>query len=305
MSEAPARGPSAAFLAVRLAAAWIALGALFKLFVGSPNDLPPLVREFFLGPTLTFRLAIAIELSIALPALLLPRRLWGLVALQLAVFCAILVPLIASGAKSCGCFGSKVAVPPWAMLAIDGTLLAAIVLLRPWRSERGGMKHLLPIALALLFAWIAPFTLIDTGAAAPPAVGAATAGADAAAAPRALPRFVEWNPDTWVGKPIGETPLAALLDVSLYPVDATWILYSPTCEHCAAYLRRLEGEFAGAQRMYVFVKLPGDEGSPTAVDLMPPGEHAELPSQVAYVITPPWELTLEGGVVMAALHPDD
>jgi hypothetical protein len=305
MSEAPARGPSAAFLAVRLAAAWIALGALFKLFVGSPNDLPPLVREFFLGPTLTFRLAIAIELSIALPALLLPRRLWGLVALQLAVFCAILVPLILSGAKSCGCFGSKVAIPPWAMLAIDGTLLAAIVLLRPWRSERGGVKFLVPIALALLFAWISPFTLIDTGVAAPPASASATAGPDAAAAPRALPRFVDWKPEDWVGQPIGETPLASLLDVTIYPGDATWVLYSPTCEHCAAYLRRMEGEFASQPRVYVFVKLPGDEGAPTAVDRMPPGEHAELPPQVAYVITPPWELSLEGGVVRAAVHPDD
>jgi hypothetical protein len=38
---------------------------------------------------------------------------------------------------------------------------------------------------------------------------------------------------------------------------------------------------------------------------MPPGEHAELPTQVAYVITPPWELTLEGGVVTAAVHPED
>ena len=38
---------------------------------------------------------------------------------------------------------------------------------------------------------------------------------------------------------------------------------------------------------------------------MPPGEHAELPQEVAYVLTPPWELTLEAGVVTAAHHPDD
>lgn len=305
MTDSPARGPSAAFLAIRLAAAWIALGALFKLFVGSPNDLPPMVREFFLGPTLTFRLAIAIELSIALPALLLPRRLWGLVALQLAVFCAILVPLMLSGAKSCGCFGSKVAMPPWAMLAIDGTLLAAILFLRPWKIEQRGVRFPVPIALTLLFAWIAPFALIDTGAAPLPAGGAPTVGAGATDAPRALPRFVEWDPAEWVGKPIGETPMAALLDVSLYPPDGTWVLYSPTCDHCAAYLRSLAGEFASQPRQYVLVQLPGDEGQPPAVDVMPPGEQAELPAQVAYVITPPWELTLEGGVVTAAVHPDD
>ena len=38
-------------------------GALFKLFLGSPNQLPPVVREFFLGPNLTFHLAITIELT--------------------------------------------------------------------------------------------------------------------------------------------------------------------------------------------------------------------------------------------------
>jgi hypothetical protein len=304
MSESPARGPSAALLLVRLAAAWIALGALFKLFVGSPNDLPPMVREFVLGPTLTFRLAIAIELSIALPALLLPRRLWGLVALQLGVFCAILVPLIASGAKSCGCFGSKVPIPPWVMLLVDGGLLAAILLARPWRlprPERGDLRFLVPLAGALLFAWIAPFVLIATGVSLAPSAGAATSSAT----PRELPRFVDWKPEQWVGKPIGETDLAALLDVTPYPGDATWVLYSPTCEHCAAYLRRMEADFASAPKVYVFVKLPGDEGSEPAVDVMPPGEHAELPTQVAYVITPPWELTLEGGVVTAAVHPED
>ncbi|HVS17332.1 MAG TPA: hypothetical protein VMT18_01940 [Planctomycetota bacterium] len=295
MSETPAR----ALLPVRLAALWILLGALFKLFVGSPNDLPPMVRDFVLGPTLTFQLAIAIELSIALPALLLPRRVWALVALQLAVFCAILVPLMLSGAKSCGCFGSKVAVPPWVMLVTDGTLLALILFARPWRGERGGVRFLVPIAGALLFAWIAPFTLIDTGADAPPV------RAGAGDVPRALPRYVDWDVESWIGKPIAETGLATLLDVTLYSPDATWVLYSPTCNHCADYLRRMGAEFASAPKLYVFVELPGDQGAETEVDVMPPGEHAVLPPQVAYVITPPWELTLAGGVVTAARHPDD
>lgn len=307
MSESPARGPKAALLLVRLAAAWIALGALFKLFVGSPNDLPPIVREFVLGPSLTFRLAIAIELSIALPALLMPRRVWGLVALQLGVFCAILVPLIASGAKSCGCFGSKVTLPPWAMLAIDGSLLTAILLARPWglpRPVRGGVRFLVPIAFALLFAWIAPFTLIDTGSSAPP-VRASSGDGAAPSGTRELPRFVDWDPEDWVGKPIGETGLATLLDVSLYPGDATWVLYTPTCSHCAAYLRRLEGEFASNPRVYVFVKLPGMEGEEVLVDAMPAGEHADLPAGVQYVITPPWELSLVAGVVTSAVQPED
>jgi hypothetical protein len=163
------------------------------------------------------------------------------------------------------------------------------------------VRFLVPIAGALLFAWIAPFALIATGVSLAPTAGAATG----AGAVRELPRFVTWEPEAWVGKPLAETDLAALLDVAPYPGDATWVLYSPTCEHCAAYLRRMEADFASAPKVYVFVELPGDEGSEPAVDLMPPGEHAVLPKEVAYVITPPWELTLEGGVVTAAVHPDD
>src|SRR5688572_15908929 len=99
-------------LVVRLVAVWVLTGASYKLFSGSPNDLPPVVREFFLGADLTFRLAIAIELSIALIAILRPRTGWVLLALQLAVFLAILVQLMLSGEASCGCFGSKVTITP-------------------------------------------------------------------------------------------------------------------------------------------------------------------------------------------------
>src|SRR5262245_56227487 len=116
--ERPALGRIAPLI-VRLVAAWVITGASYKLFSGSPNDLPPVVREFILGPDLTFRLAIAIELSIALTAILWPHVGWKLLALQLAVFLAILVQLMASGEASCGCFGSKVTIKPVTMFLID------------------------------------------------------------------------------------------------------------------------------------------------------------------------------------------
>ncbi len=289
-------------LLVRLAALWILTGALFKLIAGSPNDLPPLVRGFFLGPVLTFKLAIAVELSIAVPALLLPRRVWPLVAALLAVFCGVLVPLIVSGAKSCGCFGSKVTIPPAVMLAIDGTLLLAVVATRPWRSRQSRDPwSWIPIAAAVLAAWILPFNVLPSGAEPPP-----SQGGEASGRPAELPRYVDWRPETWVGKPISESGLAALMDVDAYPQDATWVLYSVTCDHCAAYLRRLAGEFESNPRPYVFVRLSqANEEAERQVDLMPPGEEVRLPSEVAYVITPPWSLLLEGGVVKSAVHPED
>ena len=288
--------------AVRAAALWILAGALFKLFLGSPNDLPPVVKQTVpellgVSATLVFKLAIATELSIAVPALLRPRLVWPFVAALLAVFCSILVPLALSGAASCGCFGSKVTIPPWGMFVLDGTLLLVLLATKPWRAAPARRPLWLPIATALVAAWILPFMTAPSAQAPSPAGGELGA--------REWPRFVEWHPMEWVGQPLRESGLAAFLDVDLYPQDATWVLYSPTCEHCAAYLRRVASEYELDPKLYVLVQLPGDPDAAPEVDLKPPGEEAPLPTQTAYVITPPWVLEVVGGLVQSALHPDD
>ena len=112
-----------ATLAVLFAASWVAAGALFKLLAGSPNDLPPAVQDFFLGPVQTFRAAIAIELCIVILALLRPRHAWLPLCALFSVFLAVLFPLVRAGVESCGCFGSSVTITPQAMMAIDGGLL--------------------------------------------------------------------------------------------------------------------------------------------------------------------------------------
>ena len=295
----PASRSVLASLTVRAASLWILTGALFKLFVGTPNDLPPVVKDFAgtlgISVTLLYQLAIAIELSIAVPALLRPKLWWPFVAAQLAVFCAILLPMALRGETSCGCFGSKVTIPPWAMLAIDGTLLAALLAARPWRSDRPRRKLLVPIGAALVAAWALPFGLVGSGLAAP---GSADPVAEAG-------RWLDWNPQTWAGKPLRESGLASVIDVEVYPQDATWVIYSPTCEHCAAYLRRVAGEFEQAPKMYVLVQLPVLAGAPVEVDLKPPGEEVALPADIEYVLTPPWVLEVAGGVVQSAEHPAD
>jgi hypothetical protein len=295
----PASRSVLASLTVRAASLWILTGALFKLFVGTPNDLPPVVKDFAgtlgISVTLLYQLAIAIELSIAVPALLRPKLWWPFVAAQLAVFCAILLPMALRGETSCGCFGSKVTIPPWAMLAIDGTLLAALLAARPWRSDRPRRKLLVPIGAALVAAWALPFGLVGSGLAAP---GSADPVAEAG-------RWLDWNPQTWAGKSLRESGLASVIDVELYPQDSTWVIYSPTCEHCAAYLRRVAGEFEQAPKMYVLVQLPVLAGAPVEVDLKPPGEEVALPADIEYVLTPPWVLEVAGGVVQSAEHPAD
>ena len=299
MNESPTSRSLLGPTVVRVAALWILTGALFKLFVGTPNDLPGLVRDFAasIGVSLTtiFRLAIAIELTISVPALLRPRLMWPLVAAQLAVFCAILVPLALGGAASCGCFGSRVTIPPWVMFAIDGTLLLAVLATRPWRSSPTRQKLWVPIGAAVLAAWIAPFALVPSSIAAPSASGAAGEGR----------RYTEWDPEAWVGKPLKESGIAGFVDVDLYSQEATWILYNPTCEHCAAYLRRVSSEFEQAPKMYVLVQLPAVPGVPQQVDMKPPGEEVVLPADIEYVVTPPWVLEVTGGVVQSAVHPQD
>lgn len=288
---------------VRTAATWILAGALFKLLVGSPNDLPTSVREFSadafgFSAVLTYQLAIAIELSIAAFAWLRPDRAWTMAAAQLAVFCAVLTPLALAGAKSCGCFGSKIPVPPWAMLSIDGVLLAALLASRPWRATTPPSARWIPLAICVACAWAAPFGSTSSGA----KDGGAARLADVDKTAE-LPRFVEWRPDDWVGERLSGTGVGRFVAVENHLLDANWVIYSPSCEHCAAYLRRLDGEFATDPRAYVFLRLPMDQGAERVVDVMPPGDEVELPSDVQYVITPPWNLRIDDGVVSEALHP--
>jgi len=292
-------------LTVRLVALWVLIGASYKLFSGSPNDLPPVVREFFLGPDLTFRLAIAIELSIAFVAILRPRAGWGLLALQLAVFLAILVQLILSGEASCGCFGSKVKIAPATMFAIDATCLAALLLPRPWRNlKTEDERRLSPIliGLAVVAAWIAPWAIIRS---APADLAPATDAQGEWKLPEELPRYADLSPETWVGKPLAETQLAAWLDVEAQMQEGTWIIYRVACEHCARYLRHLYETFdPAAGTFYTYVRLSEareEEGREVDPAHLAYGPEVILPA-LDWVITPPWRLELEGGVVVEAVY---
>ncbi len=111
-------------LALWLCVAWLLVGALFKLYKGSPNDLPASVVELSpLGLYDTFRWAIALELCIAATAIFWPRVGWVLITALFGVFLAVLGMLIREGAENCGCLGSTVSLKPWQMASIDGALL--------------------------------------------------------------------------------------------------------------------------------------------------------------------------------------
>jgi hypothetical protein len=302
MAETPTQTrTSFAPAVVRIVALWVLGVSLLKLASGSPNDLPAPVRELLfpaLGADLAFRLTSAIELSVALVALLQPRLGWPLLGGLLAVFLVVLVQLVAAGAKSCGCFGPGLDVPPGVMLAIDGAGLAAILVARPWSSLPRGRPRFLWIALTLAAAWGLPWiALPPQEPAAPP-----TPAGEAWQPPAELPRYAELSPAAWVGKPLRETQLGRWLDVARYP-DGTWILYRVTCDHCAAHLARIAQGFVSDPKIYVFVRLsePFKEAE-RVVHELPPGEEAVLPRlEKGWVVEAPWELQVEGGIVTSAV----
>lgn len=295
MSASPRR--KLATTAIAVAALWILAGALFKLFRGTPKDLPQLVRDLPLALGLTYKLVISAELAVALVALLRPRWGWPLVVLLLLVFDAVLTQQIAAGEESCGCFGQDFPIPPWGMLVIDTALLAFVVLTRPWsaRLGRGAPLAVLAVALAVAIggAWLVDRQLPDDPA----------GGGEPTLTP--LGQWVELDLASWVGKDLAETPLARWLDVYQYWPDALWVLWRQTCEHCAEHLAHLALTETG-ERSLVLLQLEEEHDTEAnrVVHSLPQGDfvlQASLPDTVDYVVTTPAEMeVVEWKVVSAA-----
>jgi len=311
-------GGTAARAVLWLIALWIAAGAYFKLFHGSPGDLPPAVRDVPLPLGVTYSLAIAIELTCAALAFLKPRWAWPLLLVTLLVFDLVLSTQIAAGAESCGCFGSSVPITPEIMLAIDTTMLVALLATRPW-SRLGKDPVAAPAAVAVcavLFA--APWFLsreADDGPSLGPIVADGEPPQDARESGETgggSRRWAQLELGAWAGKDLGETPLANWLDVYAMPPDALWVFWRATCEHCAEHLAHLaDSEFG--ERFLVLLQLeePHDSDLNRVVHKLPQGDfvtRATLPSTVDWVITTPGELEVEAFVVVSGeegVGPDD
>lgn len=323
VSNRPAgRAFGAAYLVCAVIGAWILAGAAFKLFLGSPNDLPPVVKDVPLAIGLTYRLAIAIELVFACLAFLKPRWAWPLLVAQLLVFDAILFSQLRAGSESCGCFGSKVPITPATMMAIDSVLLVGLLLTRPWRTltAKGAPAAVVLIACAALFAmpWLLNREVEpDLQPVRPSATAAMTpegGGGDAPATTPAPPAtskggWVQLDIESWVGKDLGETPLANWIDVYSLPPDALWVVYRMTCDHCAEHLDLLTDQEVG-QRDLVLLRLKEkhDTDENRVVHRVPEGDfvfEAELPDTVDYVITTPGEMVVAGFRIVEATEGAD
>ena len=294
MTSQETAGGAWSALAVRLAAVWILAGAGFKLFEGTPADLPPIVRElpasFGVELGMTYKLAITIELVVAFLALLRPR--WAWIPLSLIYVAFLLVLSTIMGEESCGCFGSRITLAPVTMLGIDGALLLAVLASRPWARLRRGGPNVVFLTAAAAVAVALPWAFDRE---APQAINGDVVPDDA---------WLELDIENWVGRDIWDTPLAQHLDVAQLPLDGLWVLYRNTCDHCATHLAELaETELGDRPVTLVRLMEPTDTEANRVVFAMPSHglvQHAELPDTITYILTTPGDMVLEGGRIVSA-----
>lgn len=124
--------------------------------------------------------------------------------------------------------------------------------------------------------------------------------------PAQFPSEVILRPITWLNKPLASTELGRWTDTSKFPPNAQLILYYESCSHCAEHLRELAAKQAAgdtASPDYVLVQLPTPKAPNMRifVDTVPNGMHVALPEEITrWVITPPWDVWIEGGLVKRA-----
>ncbi|MBI5363066.1 MAG: hypothetical protein HZA53_07785 [Planctomycetes bacterium] len=276
-----------------LATAWLALIACMKLFAGNPGDLPKVVLDRSpLAETPTFAVAIAVELSVALVALARPRIGWVLLAGLYLVFEAVLATLIASGAKSCGCAGGAISIPPLVMAAVDSVLLLLVVATQPWKRLVNPPVHWGVLAAGLAIVVSVPWFHVQK-----------RAGGE-------KPAFVVLHPDRWVGQMVFDAPeLVAQLepaDVEKLPTDGLVLLWRQSCDHCREHLLALANDKVrnDGSRPIVLVQLRDDLDKTSIVDVKPEGAHVtNLQFKIGpeFALQTPWELHVEGGVITKAL----
>ncbi|MBL8858508.1 MAG: hypothetical protein JNL28_08400 [Planctomycetes bacterium] len=300
-----------AALAVRLAALWLATGALFKLFAGSPKMLPELVRDYSPFPTwtLTFQVAIAVELSIVCIAVLKPHWGWMWITGTFGFFLVLLTGMMAKGVASCGCLGDSVSLPPWVMMCIDGVLLAFVLATKPWKSLAPPGLSTPLLALGIAASLALPWIVIQPQDAVVPPLTNGTEISGTPTDPQKSPSrvYIQWDPIKWKNKFIYDVAeFTRLVPEGKIPSDGRIVLWRQSCDHCAKHLREMADEKEATQPI-LLVQVMDDLKSGRAVDAMPVGAHVttvELPPGEG-LFTTPVEIRVAGGTVTDVLYEED
>lgn len=334
------RGTLGVWLTRLLVPVWILAGAAVKLWERNPQLLPKPVttvtdllfvdmlgisRERYLDPAM--RAMIAVEIAVVIAMIFGPitsaRRL-GIGILLL--FTVILSVLIASGAASCGCFGASGPSPGW-MLAVDGSLLVALIACTPHARSQGtsASRSILPTAiLGILIGAGVAFgvparkqvvlepQVVDTSLQAPgttpptnvnptaPSIGAWPA-MPATAKPWYAPEFANWK-----GQRLDQQELMLLVGRPL-PADLNTnrhhiVFIREDCDHCHELLNSY---FSGVlETPTITVVVPDATGELLENPCSACGK-AALPKGITYVFSTPVLLTVQDGVVVGVCTNSD
>jgi len=326
-NESQRISPVPAWIAIILACAWVAAGAVFKLAEASPNDIPPVVlkysKEWFsFDMATTYRWAVTIEIAVVTLALLRPRLGWFILAGQYTVFLLILVNLMLAGSASCGCFGGAVNVKPWEMMVIDAPLLLILLMSKPWkRLPKRPAGPMIWLALGALWAgaWWAPRAFFKTGDEVQPApianvddqdpttdttegTGVDSGPANPVDAQPDLGDFIELKPHEWVDQMIDQTQIGIYFDGDVFamPDTAHVILYRRSCDHCREHMMELAmNPITDRPVVLIELRADGDEQLEDIIDMKPQTDFNEqlksLPK--GYGLQTPWTFEVEGFVV--------
>jgi hypothetical protein len=262
---------------------------------------------------------ISLELLAVVVMLMLARLARPMAIFVLSVFCLILVgELVQGNLTNCGCFGD-IPIPPWVMLAIDGTLLLGVMAFDPtpimpatparWPAA-GAVVLILAGAVACFW------RVIPAGRATevvlPTSVGHNSPN-DPTINPNPTPLPAYWltdDLDAWIGRPWRELELFRFMSEPPRGLDhgrRFVVFYGRMCEHC--------------EEMFNFDLVRPELGSMTTAVMVPHGknerlgsnpfplprtecEHLELPLGCEWLITTPLIITVEDGVVTCAEEGD-
>jgi hypothetical protein len=219
-----------------------------------------------------------------------------------AFFDFVLTTQIAAGAESCGCFGGGMKVSPKLMMAVDSALLLFLLATKPWSSIKRGGAGIGLVLGALLLSFALPAVWIRVRQSETPVTPATGSGTTAPVVK--APAWLTLDPAKWVGKSVYDIEeITKWIPAEKLPSDGKIVLWRQGCTHCAEHLRAMANGDKG-EHPILLLQIQDDEKDSRAVDALPAGAHvtlAEFPKGMQVVLETPWDITVAGGNVTAAL----
>ncbi len=324
---------------------WVLAGVIFKLAHATPTNLPPTILDLGhknLGIDAHWLLATLLVLELFAVAVMFFFARWArpMAVFMLVAFCIILLAEIFQGnVTTCGCFGT-LPIPPWVMLIIDGSLLAAVLLTWQRREPIESNAYLLAV-VAACFVLIAGFTyirvlgvkasnqrMVETTSPVEPQTTAqssevtdtnqSSSANNTSVAPNQpttnliqLPSFYSVDdPDAWVGKPFQSIDLYKYMTVK--PKDLNKgkryiVFYRKTCDHCEELIwDHFYGEPVAPTTLIAFPESADGFATAGVWDMPCDGcEMLELPVGPDWWIEPPMVIALNNGKVVCVSEAEE